>query len=591
MQWNEKTRKIAMLGLKISLMLLVAGVLVALLTSTKQNSVAFFVEDYTLSNSWVQIVDGQEVALESLADAQVLPTMVLQTTLPKVGYQEILLFFTAHHEVEVYVEDECIYRLTTPSEFTAFQTPGSTWNEVSMDTTMGGKLLRIELTTNFPEQASGIAEMQLIPMMGKTQVEWSGMLLRVSVACMLCVLAIIAYMVALLWKNKAGRYRATLTADFYLCVGMWLLAESSALNYFTRQPLISFFLSAVTLRMVPVIFLYFVESSLRVKFKVIEGIRAALWANLVISVVLQVFFGVSFLQMTTVNGVVIFVSYLIYAGCYLMMWKQHDPDMYKNRNFVFSYILLIAVAMEATMAHQGSIRSYTELGIVIAIAVIVYAWTTNMCMLHSHLQADVEAGVRAQELVVAKNKVLMRQMKSHFIFNTLNSVSALCKRDPLEADRAIKIFARYMRANMYLIDQNDMVPFEKELELVQAYLEIEKIRFKDSIMFDMQIDFTDFVLPPLTVEPVLENAVMHGIRQRKEGGCVKVVSRQNGNFAQIIIEDNGVGFREEELQKSSSVGLKNMAERVKTMANGRIHVKSEIDVGTVITISIPLEEK
>ncbi|MFI3173231.1 MAG: histidine kinase, partial [Eubacteriales bacterium] len=172
---------------------------------------------------------------------------------------------------------------------------------------------------------------------------------------------------------------------------------------------------------------------------------------------------------------------------------------------------------------------------------------------------------------------------------TLNNISALCKYDPAEADRAITLFARYMHSYMYVINEKENISIEKELELVKVTLEIEQLRFPNTFNYSIDIAYSDFKIPPLSLQPLVENALYHGLRPLKEGGQLKISIAKIQNSIEITITDNGVGFEVSSLDTKDSIGLTNLKKRLHIMANGSVNIQSTKGLGTSIIITLPLE--
>ncbi|MFI3238713.1 MAG: histidine kinase [Lachnospiraceae bacterium] len=207
------------------------------------------------------------------------------------------------------------------------------------------------------------------------------------------------------------------------------------------------------------------------------------------------------------------------------------------------------------------------------------------------IHVDENIPVQSSQMVVddegEENTKLVYQIKAHFFFNTLNTISALCKKDASMADKAILTFASFMRSYMYLINEGQNIPFEQELSLVESSLAIEKMRFPDSFTYDFDLEYTDFILPPLTLQPIVENAVLHGLRKTGSHGKMIISTKKVGNKAQIRVFDNGVGFDPSILENTNSIGIRNLTKRVELMANGTVSFESEQGQGTVVLIEVP----
>lgn len=138
------------------------------------------------------------------------------------------------------------------------------------------------------------------------------------------------------------------------------------------------------------------------------------------------------------------------------------------------------------------------------------------------------------------------------------------------------------------IQTKDPIPFEKELDHTKTYLEIELLRFSDILKVEYDIEVTDFRIPALSLQPLVENAVKYGIRSREDGGTVRISTRRRNGKNYISVEDDGMGFDVNESQNDgrSHVGIENTRKRLKLMMDADLCIESKIGVGTITTIII-----
>lgn len=192
------------------------------------------------------------------------------------------------------------------------------------------------------------------------------------------------------------------------------------------------------------------------------------------------------------------------------------------------------------------------------------------------------------ELAQSRISTLMSQIHPHFIYNTLGSIEQLCELDPPKAARLVNDFSKYLRGNFSELDNPKLIRVSKELKHTEYYTSIEKVRFPD-IEFVAEMNCSDFSIPALTIQPLVENAIKHGILKREEGGKVKVRVYETDSSYFVTVKDNGVGFDIVELEQSNHIGLRNIKSRLEAMCGGVLHVESIIGVGTKITVEIPKE--
>ena len=183
--------------------------------------------------------------------------------------------------------------------------------------------------------------------------------------------------------------------------------------------------------------------------------------------------------------------------------------------------------------------------------------------------------------------IIMTQIQPHFLFNALNTIRALYSKDPSLADRTLEDFSTYLRQNLESLSQTDLVPVTKELEHTRLYAEIEVLRFPN-IHVEYRTWDQDFQIPALTIQPLVENAIRHGVRSRKDG-LVTVTTVCESDCHRITVQDNGVGFdtKKQESFAETHIGLRNVKNRIEQMCGGTMILRSEIGAGTCVTLIIP----
>ena len=196
-----------------------------------------------------------------------------------------------------------------------------------------------------------------------------------------------------------------------------------------------------------------------------------------------------------------------------------------------------------------------------------------------------------KELYEAKVSVMVSQIQPHFMYNALSSIAMMCTLNPETAQEATVNFADYLRGNMDSLKQTSPVPFEVELEHLKKYIYIEKLRFADLLNVEYDIQATDFMLPLLSIQPLVENAVKHGVGMAEDGGTVKISTRETENAFEVIVEDNGVGFdvNEKKNDGRSHVGMENTKKRLHDMCGGEVIITSVIGKGTTAKVILPKE--
>ena len=197
-----------------------------------------------------------------------------------------------------------------------------------------------------------------------------------------------------------------------------------------------------------------------------------------------------------------------------------------------------------------------------------------------------------KELEDSRIAIMLSQMQPHFIHNILNVIYYLCGKDPAAAQGAISKFSDHLRNNLEALSQKELITFRKELDHIHTYLELEQIRFGEELSIIYDIEEDSFLLPVLSIQPLVENAVKHGIAKKRGGGVVTLSSRQTENAYQITVSDTGAGFDVEHYMDDGKVhvGLMNVRQRLASRMNATVEIDSTPGNGTTVTVTIPREK-
>jgi two-component system LytT family sensor kinase len=206
---------------------------------------------------------------------------------------------------------------------------------------------------------------------------------------------------------------------------------------------------------------------------------------------------------------------------------------------------------------------------------------------------ELKATKLEAQLALVRLEVLKTQLHPHFLFNTLNAISALMHRDVEAADRMIVLLADLLRLSL---DQDDrhLVPLRNELEFLERYLAIEKIRFRDRLRVEIDIESSCFAaqVPRLILQPLVENSVRHGIARSSTAGIVGVRARRKGNRLDLSVSDDGPGLGPEAALRRQGVGLSNTRARLDQIygTDHRFALEKAPTGGLLVRIEIPFEE-
>lgn len=202
---------------------------------------------------------------------------------------------------------------------------------------------------------------------------------------------------------------------------------------------------------------------------------------------------------------------------------------------------------------------------------------------------EAEKNIVEAELKESRISIMLSQIQPHFIYNTLGTIERMCLKDPQKAFELVRNFSLYLRGNFSELDSVTPIRFTEELKHVEYYVNIEKVRFPD-MRIEYDVEATEFVLPALSVQPLVENAIKHGLMRLETGGTVKIHSYETPTHFCVEVTDDGVGFdTDAPIDEKKHVGLRNIRGRLKAMVNGALVLESKPGVGTKAMIMIPKE--
>ena len=212
---------------------------------------------------------------------------------------------------------------------------------------------------------------------------------------------------------------------------------------------------------------------------------------------------------------------------------------------------------------------------------------TILLMFMINLLDLIEYYMRQQaEISRQRANIAILQMRPHFIYNTMTGVYYLCDQDPEKAKQVTLDFTTYLRKNFTAIASEDTIPFSEELEHTRAYLAVEMAQFEDILSVDYDTPHTHFRIPPLTLQPIVENAVKYGCDPDSEPLHIVIRTRATDLGSEITVEDNGPGYEDADDNKPH-IALANIKERLEMMCGAKMSISKRERGGTVVKIIIP----
>jgi two-component sensor histidine kinase len=296
--------------------------------------------------------------------------------------------------------------------------------------------------------------------------------------------------------------------------------------------------------------------------------------------ILNIFTGFFF---TAENGVYLRSKTMILSQGYqfvmfvmIAVVTSTDKKLNKREKTAFAlYCFLPFVAIILQNIFKGYAIAYAS--IIIAIEVLFF---------FVNVQKSIDLAKEEEKNKDAQIKLMLSQIKPHFVYNSLSSISTLITLNPDKAQAALDDFTEYLRHNLSSLTETRLIPFEDELKHIKTYVSLEKMRFNERITVNYDINAVDFSVPPLSIQPIVENAIKHGILKKLEGGTISIKTFATAHNYVVEVIDDGVGFDMQRLNADDNVhvGINNVKFRIKN-CGGEVAVQSEVGKGTVVTVT------
>ena len=287
------------------------------------------------------------------------------------------------------------------------------------------------------------------------------------------------------------------------------------------------------------------------------------------------------------------VANLVLIVCLLLEWRLSS----KKERVIRAGMALLLLGFEADAV--ATAWGYPEVGM-ISEYVFLILFVAALIVVLKVIPNSINAAERAKELERQRShleaelkesrvSIMLSQIQPHFIYNTLGTIERMCLKDPEKAFQLVRNFSLYLRGNFSELDSVTPIRFTDELKHVEHYVNIEKVRFPD-MNIEYAVEATDFVLPALSVQPLVENAIKHGLMRLESGGTVTIRSYETPTHFCVEVTDDGVGFDTSlPIEEKKHVGLRNIRGRLKAMVKGELIIESQIGTGTRAVILIPKE--
>lgn len=555
---------------------------------------AYDSELITFNSNWTVTAEGYvECRPDSLPFVQSVPAGTAVTavnTLPSaITKGTYIAFRNLYGFFDIYIGDELIY--TSPlavGSLKASAVPG--WVFVPLSKDYSGRKIRIVASSPY-ESCSGIVPSILLG-------SHAEVLLFARDSCYLDLYISVSVIVLglLVMLFAAFDMTAQHSRIGYMFLGIFISACGVFLITEVAMPRLSaggYYAKYISGRFIMMLFPMLFSASVYLrdteKTRKIFLTLSAVSFFTAVACVAAFFTGLADFELTSIAVTAVMLA-SVAAAFYLGVLKDSSAGIYYR---ILSGMGLVSLAAGTVMENMHRFEIYTSFIHIRNILFLLFALTHAVSVA---FMAYAEAAGRektARELAESRMKLMMSQIQPHFIHNTLSTIRAMIPSDPKKAYDMIYDFSRYLKFNISSLGDVPIIPFEEELKHIQVYTQIETLRFGDKVQIVYDIGDVSFSVPPLAVQPFVENAVKHGVCRKRSGGTVRISSAKDGDYHVITIEDDGAGFDISILERSDNrgVGIKNATYRLENQVDAKVTVASTPGEGTFVTIRIPQERR
>lgn len=507
-----------------------------------------------------------------------------------------LAFSVSHHDVDISLDGVPVYSLHTAEYLSSVKTTGHNWVMLPLNEADGGKEVCVTLAPVYQNysgrdvkfllgSAAEIYRMVLSDSLPELALGFANLIAGVL------MLGIAAYYYYYYYYRNLARNRYSnifWSGLLAISVALWRISDSDFVYLLAgRLSVLSYSLSITMLTAMAALLCAATRTQFRPagqRMLSICGVVSTLF--FMVQIALQLLGILDLRETLTMTHILLAAaSLLVFANC---LYELFAGEKRKTRVPRYTaWLIALGVLVDLIIYYIG--KSSAGLLFVQA-GVLGFVILEGLRFLYSFTTQEQQLAEKELQLLQSRSTTLMSQIRSHFVFNLLNAISGMCKSDPEKADETVVRFSRYLRSNIDIMQEDTPVPFPVALQHLEDYIILEQIRFGDSIRFETDIQEELFLLPPLLLQPLVENAIKHGLRTKPGGGTITLHTCAEGENIVITIADDGVGFDPAAPCRAGAVGLDNIRFRLEHMAQGYMTIDSEPGQGTCVTLTLPRKE-
>lgn len=514
--------------------------------------------------------------------------------LPDIKHDTSLIFYNSHSMVEVYIGDDLIYSVKPSNDTANIKTTGGVWNDIHLCHTDIDKTCKVVIIPIYEDYESDTPVFMIGSLYSVMMEEARAVLPELIVTLIVLLVGLVALIAGIIFwlKTKIGMNFIAM-GSLAVAISLWRFNYFPLIELLTGEKTVFVYYFSLLMLMVSMIpLLECVKDSFSKQVKIVCNVLSvSISLAGIIQIGLQIF-GIADLRETlTIVHLGIILTLALILVCLIVQFIKNKDDKKIFNPIIF---IVFGVGLDLLFYYIGSAYSGLVFSLLAISIYVLYEGGRFVIEYVEHKEqlAEVQVKLAHNETKLAESRfmAMMSQIRSHFIFNILNAISGMCKYDPERADKTIVHFARFLRSNIDLMQNDELTHFHNALHHLEDYVALEQVRYGDNIQFVTDIQCDDFSLPPFVMQPLVENSIKHGLSPKPNGGTITLRTRKDNENVYIIVEDDGVGYNSDGKISDQSIGLKNIRFRLDHMVNGTLKVESIVDIGTKATITIPCKE-
>lgn len=500
-----------------------------------------------------------------------------------------LAFYVVHQYVKVYLDDELLYSLTLREKNRVGTTTGSNHVIIPLYEEDAGKEIRIEVIPVYEgfkdREISFFIGSRLQICLDRFKADFPQVVISILV-----ILVGVMYIAMAVYSILRKKYDFDLLVlgGFSIMIGLWKVTDMRFSPFMLpNHPTLLFYISVVMLILGAVPLMKLVQYRRERQNPHVFNLCCLILTLVCLVQILLQLTGMRDLRETLF---ITHISYIVLAililatFCYDCFLDRREKVKRKRKNLFF--ICIVGVLLDVSAFYIKGNSS----GLLFTLtAFLIYTIVTGIHKIREYKNQEQRFMEQEEELASNRIMIMMSQIQPHFLYNSLNSIYYLCKKDPEAARQAISDFSDYLRGNLESLKRTTPIPFETELEHIKVYLALEKMRFDEELNIVYDIETTAFSVPALTVQPLVENAVKHGVGKALNGGTVTIKTKEYQEYFEVRICDDGVGYNQKAMKEDGKthIGIENVRKRLWKMSRATLEIVGEEGKGTTAVIRLP----